>query len=107
MPDHSEESAADPHFLRIRWDYGALDVTVECPHEALGADRPCAVWANDDGSARQDACTFQQYADACFLEEWLHGPVEFPPTPIVAGGWGDEWHAKAAPLSGSKEDDRA
>lgn len=63
-------------------------------NEDLGADRPCAVWNDEDGTTKRNECTFQQYADDCYPEDWLHGEIEFPPVPIVAGGSGDDWFAK-------------
>lgn len=89
-------TGAGKHLLRVSlWD-GSFARTVDCPHEEMGAKRPCAVWANDDGSEREDECTFQQYLDAADLDEWLLGGFDFEPVPIEAAGSGDDWHAVVA-----------
>ena len=88
-----------PHALMAHFDNGYWSVTVTCPDSALGAERPCAVWEDGDGSKRLDACTFQQYVSDCSPEEWLHGRHDFGPVPIVEGGSGEEWHAKFAAVA--------
>lgn len=83
-----------PHLLRVVYEKGGWwSTTVDCPHEAMGADRPCHVWADDMGTEFEDACTFQQYADSCPADEWLHGRIEFAPVAIEAWGGGYEWYA--------------
>lgn len=81
------------HTLHFAWDNG-WEYTITCPDEAMGNKRPCAVWDGLDTDDRLDECTFQQYAEACDLEDWLHGTVTFPPVAIEAGGSGDDWHAR-------------
>jgi hypothetical protein len=84
------------HLLYVSYENGSWDVDIECPHAALGKDRPCAVWADEDGTERHDECTFQQYADACYLEDWLRGSRTFGPVAITAVGAGDDWQARFA-----------
>lgn len=84
------------HFLTMTWESGVWTATVECPDRHLRADRPCAVWADDDGSTRENRCTFQQYAEEADLDEWLCARIEFQPIGIIEGGSGDDWHAVLA-----------
>jgi len=73
---------------------GYLDthLVITCPHEAEGSERPCAVWANDDGLERLDECTFHQYNDSLMPNEWLLGDVICEAVLIEAGS-GDDFHA--------------
>lgn len=82
------------HYLAVHVEDGHFQVRVICPDEPLGAERPCAVWDDDDGSKRRNECTFEQYADDCELEDWLHGTWSFPLAHIVEAGSGDDWHAE-------------
>lgn len=91
----------EPHMLRVTYDDGYFTVDVDCPHAHLGAGRPCAVWADETGDVRIDECSFQQYADAEELEDWLHGRIAFPPVPIDAGDSGDNFHAVALHADGA------
>ncbi len=86
-----------PHLLHVTIDDGSFGAFVECPDEAMGIKRPCAVWADADGSKREDACTFQQYAEDTELEDWLHGRFTFGPVPIHEAGSGDDWHVEIRP----------
>lgn len=95
-----EHRRSRPHNLRASYDGGFWSVEVDCPDEAMGDDRPCAVWANDDGTKRRNECTFQQYAVDCDPEEWLHGQIQFPPVKVVEGGSGEDWHAILQPDRG-------
>lgn len=85
-----------PHLLHVVYESGYFQCHVECPNENLGKTRPCAVWADSNGTAFEDECTFQQYADATDLEEWLGGTITFPAVPIVSVGDGDTWRAEVA-----------
>ena len=83
------------HWLSVELQDGHFSARVMCPDEPLGAARPCAVWATDDGSERENECTFQQYAENCDLEDWLHGSALMSPVPIVeVSSSFDDWHAE-------------
>ena len=82
------------HWLDVNVYDGSFHTRVLCPDEHLGDKRPCAVWANDDGSTRENECTFQQYAENGGLEDWLVGTWQFPLAPLTEGGSGDDWHAQ-------------
>lgn len=90
---NAPSAGTSPHPLRAIYDGGFWSVEVDCPDEAMGAKRPCAVWEDGDGSKRIDQCTFQQYATDCDPEEWLHGRIEFPVAMLAEGGFGEDWHA--------------
>lgn len=68
------------HLLWVRFDEG-FQIGVQCPRE--------------DGSQTRDESTFQQYAEDCDPEEWLHGVIEFEPIPLGVGDVGENWHAVA------------
>ena len=91
--------APSPHALMAHYDGGYWSVTVTCPDAHLGAERPCAVWEDGDGTKRQNACTFQQYASDLDPEEWLHGRHDFGPVSVIEAASGDEWHAQFMEVS--------
>jgi hypothetical protein len=64
---------SEPHLLRFKMDEGfhLMVDDIECPHEELGKERPCALWEDEDGTV---------VSDACAVQHWFH----------AAGGYAEE-----------------
>lgn len=83
-----------PHVAHFEWCEGATFITVECPDEAMGDKRPCAVWgAEYDDGTREDECVLRQYAEALEADEFLFGTVKFD-VQITGKGYGEDFHGE-------------
>lgn len=95
-----------PHMLIASVDDGSIYVSVECPHEDLGDDRPCVQWQEimpkpsadeiDAAYERGDEHPGWEKTGRCWVSEWISdsagefsGMFTLPPFPVRWENGGD------------------